>query len=70
MGASWTEIWHETKYLPSGPPTGITVLATGKTLLALGVMQSRSTDGGQTWTRFTKLKDDCEFSRERTASQL
>ncbi len=58
LGASWTEIWHETKYLPSGPPTGITVLAAGKTLLALGVMQSRSTDGGQTWT---KLKDDVNF---------
>ena len=58
LGASWTEIWHENKYLPSGPPTGITVLATGKTLLALGLMQSRSTDGGQTWT---KLKDDWNF---------
>ena len=58
LGASWTEIWHETKYLPSGPPTGITVLATGKTLLALGLMQSRSTDAGQTWT---KLKDDWNF---------
>ena len=58
LGASWTEIWHENEYLSKGSPAGITVLADGKTLLALGYVQSRSTDGGQTWTR---LEDDRNF---------
>ncbi|MXV75376.1 sigma-70 family RNA polymerase sigma factor [Candidatus Poribacteria bacterium] len=60
LGASWTEIWHENQYLPTGPPAGITVLATGKTLLALGLVQSRSIDGGQTWT---ELGSDLNFRR-------
>ncbi len=60
LGASWTEIWHENQYLPSGPPAGITVLAAGKTLLALGLAQSRSIDGGQTWTQ---LGSDMNFRR-------
>ena len=60
LGASWTEIWHENQYLPTGPPAGITVLAAGKTLLALGLAQSRSIDGGQTWTQ---LESDMNFRR-------
>ena len=60
LGASWTEIWHENQYLPTGPPAGITVLAAGKTLLALGLAQSRSIDGGQTWTQ---LASDMNFRR-------
>ena len=60
LGASWTEIWHESQYLPTGPPVGITVLAAGPTLLALGLAQSRSIDGGQTWTQ---LGSDLNFWR-------
>ena len=60
LGASWTEIWHKNQYLPTGPPAGITVLAAGKTLLALGLAQSRSIDGGQTWTQ---LGSDMNFRR-------
>ena len=58
LGASWTEIWHENQYLSKGSPAGITVLADGKTLLALSYAQSRSTDGGKTWTQ---LEDDRNF---------
>ena len=61
LGASWTEIWRENQDLPSGILAGITVLAAGKTLVALSLTQSRSTDGGQTWTKLTKLKDDWSF---------
>ncbi len=61
LGASWTEIWRENQDLPSGVLAGITVLAADKTLLALSLTQSRSTDGGQTWT---KLKDDWGFLRD------
>ena len=64
LGASWTEIWRENQDLPSGTLAGITVLAAGKTLVALSLTQSRSTDGGQTWTRFTKLRDDWNFLRK------
>ena len=61
LGASWTEIWRENQDLPTGALAGITVLAAGKTLVALSLTQSRSTDGGQTWTKLTKLKDDWNF---------
>ena len=60
LGASWTEIWRENQDLPRGVLAGITVLAAGETLVALSLTQSRSTDGGQTWT---KLKDDRNFLR-------
>ena len=60
LGASWTEIWRENQDLPSGTLAGITVLAADKTLVALSLTQSRSTDGGQTWT---KLKGDWNFLR-------
>ena len=58
LGESWTEIWRENQNLPRGILAGITVLAAGKTVVALSLTQSRSTDGGQTWT---KLKDDWNF---------
>ncbi len=61
LGASWTEIWRENQDLPTGVLAGITVLAAGKTLAALSLTQSRSTDGGQTWTKLTKLRDDWNF---------
>ena len=51
LGASWTEITPDNKYSLTGPPAGITVLTEGETLLALGYAQSRSTDGGQSWTK-------------------
>ena len=63
LGASWTEIWRENQDLPGGILAGITVLAADKTLLALSLTQSRSTDGGKTWTKLTKLKDDWDFLR-------
>ena len=49
LGASWTEIRLGSKHLRKTSPAGITVLARGKTLLALSYAQSRSTDSGQTW---------------------
>ena len=54
LGASWTEIRLGDKHLRKTSPAGITVLATGKTLLALSYAQSRSTDGGHTWTALEK----------------
>ena len=52
LGASWTEIMDGSEYSHEGSPAGITVLAVGETLLALGEYQSRSVDGGKTWTKF------------------
>ena len=54
LGASWTEIKLRSEHLRKISPAGITVLARGKTLLALSYAQSRSTDGGQTWTELEK----------------
>ena len=51
LGASWTEIIAGSEYSHERSPSGITVLAVGETLLALGVYQSRSVDGGKTWTK-------------------
>ena len=61
LGASWTEIKLGGEHLRKRSPAGITVLARGKTLLALSSAQSRSTDGGQTWTA---LEKDYNFSRK------
>ena len=58
LGASWKEIRLGNKHLRKTSPAGITVLARGKTLLALSYAQSRSTDGGQTWT---ELEADQNF---------
>ena len=52
LGASWTEITHIDKTDSQASASGITVLAAGETILALGTTQSRSTDGGRTWTAF------------------
>ena len=51
LGATWTDITPEHKYSLVGPPSGITVLTIGDTLLALGYVQYRSTDGGKTWLK-------------------
>ena len=48
LGASWTEITPE--YRPSALPSGVRLLVSGDTLLALGATNLRSTDGGNTWT--------------------
>ena len=55
LGASWTEIKFRNKpFHKTAPVAGITVLATGNTLLALSYAQFRSTDGGQTWTELER----------------
>ncbi|MYC74741.1 sigma-70 family RNA polymerase sigma factor [Candidatus Poribacteria bacterium] len=54
LGASWSKIKLRSEHLRKISPAGITVLARGKTLLALSYAQSRSTDGGQTWTELEK----------------
>lgn len=51
LGASWTEIMDGSEYSHEGSPAGITVLAVGETLLALGEYQFRSVDGGKTWAK-------------------
>ena len=51
LGASWTEIMDGSEYGYASSPSGITVLAVGETLLALGRHQSRSVDNGKTWTQ-------------------
>ena len=48
LGASWTEIMS----IDRPEPSDLTVLAAGETILTLGSTQSRSTDGGHTWTDF------------------
>ena len=58
LGASWREIKLGNKHLRKTSPAGITVLATDETLLALSYAQSRSTDGGETWT---ELEADRNF---------
>ena len=59
MGTSWTEIMHVETSRPVILPSGVMVLDVGETLLVLGVRPSRSTDGGQTWT---KLEPDQHFT--------
>ena len=51
-GASWIEIMHIHKPDSKANASGITVLAAGETILALGATQSRSIDSGYTWTEF------------------
>ena len=51
-GASWTEVTHIDKLDSKAGASGITVVAAGETILTLGATQSRSTDGGHTWTEF------------------
>ncbi|MYH81269.1 sigma-70 family RNA polymerase sigma factor [Candidatus Poribacteria bacterium] len=52
LGVSWTEITPKSKSKSQSVklPSGITVLAAGEALLALGITQFHSTDGGETWT--------------------
>ena len=62
LGASWTEIKFRSESSRRTTPAGITVLARGKTLLALGFTQYRSTNGGQTWA---ELEKDRNFVAKR-----
>ncbi len=50
VGASWTEITPKDGYRATMLPSGVRLLTGGKTLLALGSNEFRSTDGGDTWT--------------------
>ena len=54
LGASWTEIKLGGEHFRRNVPAGITVLAKGKTLLALSSKQYRSTNGGRTWTELER----------------
>ena len=63
LGASWTEIKFRSESSGRTTPAGITVLARGKTLLALGFTQYRSTNGGQTWTELEKDRNFVGNSR-------
>lgn len=49
LGASWTEITPKDESRPVALLSGVKLVATGKTLLALGANEFRSTDGGNTW---------------------
>ena len=49
LGASWTEITPMDGSDPIIAPFGINLLVTGRTILAQGVSQFRSRDGGKTW---------------------
>ncbi len=50
LGASWTEITPKDGYRATMLPSGVRLLKAGKTLLALGSNEFRSTDSGDTWT--------------------
>ena len=50
LGESWIEITPKNRSPFLRTPTGIKLVAAGETLLLLGTTQSRSKDGGQTWT--------------------
>ena len=50
LGASWTEITPTDQSRPAALPSGVKLLATDGTLLALGANTFRSKDGGDTWT--------------------
>ena len=69
LGASWTEIMRIDKPDLKVSASGITVLAAGETILALGATQSRSTDGGHTWTAF-KVDTDKHTARGLPATAV
>ena len=50
LGTSWTEITPKSTSRWTQHPSGVKLLVAGETLLALGITQFRSTDGGETWT--------------------
>ncbi len=56
FGTSWTDITPPKTVRGDYEQRGITVLPVGDTLLVLSLRQSRSTDGGKTWTDLGGLK--------------
>lgn len=50
LGASWTEITPRGKYRSAALPSGVKLLSTGGTLLAIGANTFCSKDGEDTWT--------------------
>ena len=50
LGTSWTDITPTGKSRSIKAPAGISLLAAGETLLALGINRFYSRDSGQTWT--------------------
>ena len=50
LGASWTEITPTDQSRPASLPSGVKLLSTDGTLLAIGANTFRSKDGGDTWT--------------------
>ena len=50
LGASWTEITPTDESQVINLDAAIQILAAGKTLLVLGIVDFRSVDGGKTWT--------------------
>ena len=50
LGASWTEITPTDQSRPASLPSGVKLLSTDGTLLAIGANTFRSKDGGNTWT--------------------
>ena len=58
LGDTWTELTPTITSFTMKISPGVTVLAAGETLLALGVTIFRSTDGGKTWTDYGFDKSD------------
>jgi len=59
LGNSWTEITPTNQSLFMKVSPGVKVLASGETLLVLGIMSTfRSSDSGKTWTEFVSFDAD------------
>lgn len=59
LGNSWTEITPTNQSLFMKMSPGVKVLASGETLLVLGLMGTfRSSDSGKTWTEFVSIDVD------------
>ena len=65
LGASWTEIWHKSQYLPTGPPAGITVLAAGPDTLGIG---TRAISFNRWWTNLDTTGKRSKFLEEKPPS--
>ena len=52
FGDTWTEITPTSNSFMTKISPGVKVIAAGKTILALGITASGSTDGGKTWTDY------------------
>ena len=52
LGESWTDITPTSKSHMMGASSSTKVVSTGNALMALGMINFRSTDGGKTWTEF------------------